>query len=253
MSLTRRALAELLGTACLVAVVVGSGIMATTLSSDTGVQLLANSLATAAGLAVLIVVLGPVSGAHFNPLVSLAAWALTRRDPIPAVRGRDLVAYLPAQAAGAGVGAVLANAMFALPALQLSVRERSGAHLLLGELVATAGLIVVVFAPARQGRTTLAPVAVGGYIGAAYWFTSSTSFANPAVTLGRAFSDTFAGISPASVPAFVAAQLAGAVLGGLLLTALYPRAARGAGADPAAEPSAVPAPNPVRHAADSAR
>ncbi|MEV6150387.1 MIP/aquaporin family protein [Nonomuraea sp. NPDC052129] len=226
MNLARRALAEFAGTAALVAVVVGSGIMAADLSRDVGVQLLANSLATAAGLAVLIVILGPVSGAHFNPVVSVAAWVLTRRDAAPSVRGREVAAYVPAQVAGAIAGAVLANAMFALPAVQISARDRSAPHLLLGEVVATAGLIVVIFALTRQGRAALAPVAVGGYIGAAYWFTSSTSFANPAVTLGRAFTDTFAGIAPASVPGFVAAQLAGAALGGLLLVLLYPNSPR---------------------------
>ncbi|MGW4958976.1 aquaporin [Nonomuraea sp. NPDC004186] len=231
MNLARRALAEFAGTAALVAVVVGSGIMATDLSRDVGVQLLANSLATAAGLAVLILILGPVSGAHFNPVVSVAAWVLTRRDAAPAMRGREVAAYLPAQVTGAVAGAVLANAMFALPAVQISAHDRSAPHLLLGEVVATAGLIVVVFALARQGRAVLAPVTVGGYIGAAYWFTSSTSFANPAVTLGRAFTDTFAGIAPASVPAFIVAQLAGAALGGLLLVALYPNSPQ-----PAAEP-----------------
>ncbi|MFG1683213.1 aquaporin [Nonomuraea sp. NPDC049269] len=225
-ALARRALAEFAGTAALVAIVVGSGIMAAGLSRDVGVQLLANSLATAAGLAVLIVIFAPISGAHFNPVVSLVAWLLTRREADPAVRGRDLAAYLPAQIAGALAGAVLANAMFALQAVQISARDRSAPHLLLGEVVATAGLIVVIFALARQGRPALTPVAVGAYIGAAYWFTSSTSFANPAVTLGRAITDTFAGIAPASVPGFIAAQLAGAGLGGLLLTALYPNAPR---------------------------
>ncbi|MFI7147135.1 aquaporin [Nonomuraea sp. NPDC050022] len=215
-------MAEFAGTAALVAVVVGSGIMAADLSRDVGVRLLANSLATAAGLAVLIVILGPVSGAHFNPVVSVAAWVLTRRDAAPAVRGREVTAYVPAQVAGAIAGAVLANTMFGLPAVQISAHDRSAPHLLLGEVVATAGLIVVIFALTRQGRAALAPVAVGGYIGAAYWFTSSTSFANPAVTLGRAFTDTFAGIAPASVPGFIAAQLAGAALGGLLLVLLYP-------------------------------
>jgi glycerol uptake facilitator-like aquaporin len=237
-SLARRALAEFAGTAALVAVVVGSGVMAADLSRDIGVQLLANSLATAAGLAVLIAVFAPVCGAHFNPLVSLAAWLLTRREADPAVRGRDLAAYLPAQVAGAIAGAVLANAMYALPALQVSARDRSAPHLLLGEVVASAGLIVVIFALARQGRPALTPVAVGGYIGAAYWFTSSTSFANPAVTLGRAFTDTFAGIAPASVPGFITAQLAGAALGGLLLTALYPNAPR---------PGTAPALDAARH------
>ncbi|MET7336371.1 aquaporin [Nonomuraea sp. NPDC005650] len=231
MNLARRAFAEFAGTAALVAVVVGSGIMATDLSRDVGVQLLANSLATAAGLAVLILILGPVSGAHFNPVVSVAAWVLARRDAAPAMRGREVAAYVPAQVAGAVAGAVLANAMFALPAVQISARDRSAPHLLLGEVVATAGLIVVVFALARQGRAALSPVVVGGYIGAAYWFTSSTSFANPAVTLGRAFTDTFAGIAPASAPGFIVAQLAGAALGGLLLVVLYPNSPQ-SGAEP---------------------
>ncbi|MEV4011535.1 aquaporin [Nonomuraea angiospora] len=242
MSLARRALAEFAGTAALVAVVVGSGIMAAGLSRDVGVQLLANSLATAAGLAVLIVVFAPISGAHFNPVVSIAAWILTRRDATPAVHGRDLAAYLPAQALGAVAGAALANAMFALPAVEISVHDRSAPHLLLGEVVATAGLIVVIFALMRQGRAALAPVVVGGYIGAAYWFTSSTSFANPAVTLGRAVTDTFAGIAPASVPGFIAAQLAGAALGGLLLVTLYPKAQ---------QPDVKPTPDPVRQAASA--
>ncbi|MET7336132.1 aquaporin [Nonomuraea sp. NPDC005650] len=242
--LARRALAEFTGTAALVTVVVGSGIMAAGLSRDVGVQLLANSLATAAGLAVLIVVLAPVSGAHFNPVVTLAAWILARREADPAVRGRDLAAYLPAQIAGALAGAVLANTMFALPPVQVSAHDRSAPHLLLGEVMATAGLIVVIFALTRQGRAALAPVAVGGYIGAAYWFTSSTSFANPAVTLGRAVTDTFAGIAPASAPGFIAAQLAGAALGGLLLAVLFPNAAQNA-----SQPGTAPAPDAVRQPA----
>ncbi|MEO3876519.1 aquaporin [Nonomuraea sp. B12E4] len=240
MNLARRALAEFAGSAALVTVVVGSGIMAADLSSDVGVQLLANSLATAAGLAVLIVILAPVSGAHFNPVVSVAAWVLTRGDTAPTVRGREVAAYVPAQIAGAIAGAVLANATFALPAIQVSAHDRSAPHLLLGEVVGTAGLIVVIFALARQGRPALAPVAVGGYIGAAYWFTSSTSFANPAVTVGRAFTDTFAGIAPASVPGFIAAQLAGAALGGLLLVLLYPNSP---------QPGAEPAPGATHQAA----
>ncbi|WP_214325184.1 MIP/aquaporin family protein [Nonomuraea sediminis] len=239
MNLVRRALAEFVGTGALVAVVVGSGIMAAGLSRDVGVQLLANSLATAAGLAVLILVLGPVSGAHFNPVVTLAAWMLGRGSGIS---GRDLLVYLPAQFSGGIAGAMLANLMFALPAVQESAHDRSGINLLLGEVVATAGLIVVIFALTRQGRAALAPVAVGGYIGAAYWFTSSTSFANPAVTVARAFTDTFAGISPASVPGFIAAQLVGAFLGALLLISLYGRTTDG-----------VPAHDPVRQAAAADR
>ncbi|BCB75788.1 aquaglyceroporin AqpS [Phytohabitans flavus] len=225
LSLWRRAAAELVGTGLLVAVVVGSGIMAAHLSpDDIGLQLLENSTATAFGLAAIILVVGPVSGAHLNPVVSLADWWLGRRSgtglPI-----RDVAAYIPAQVAGAIGGAVLANLMFDLAAVDLSATERDRPHLWLGEVVATAGLVLLVFALARSGRSAVAPAAVGGYIGAAYWFTSSTSFANPAVTVGRAFTDTFAGIAPASVPGFVIAQLAGLVVGLGLLALLYPRPA----------------------------
>ncbi|QMU69949.1 aquaporin [Streptacidiphilus sp. P02-A3a] len=218
--LARRAGAELVGTAALVTVVVGSGIQATALTSDVGLRLLANSLATVLGLGVLIALLGPVSGAHFNPVVTLAAWWTGRRgDDGPALR--ELAAYLPAQIAGAIGGAALADAMFAEPLAHLSTHHRSAPQLLLGEVVATAGLVLLVFGLARTGRERLAPVAVACYIGAAYWFTSSTSFANPAVTIGRAFTDTFAGIAPVSVPGFVGAQLVGLALGLALLTLLF--------------------------------
>ncbi|TLM84488.1 aquaporin family protein [Pseudarthrobacter sp. NamE2] len=226
-ALWRRALAELLGTGLLVAVVVGSGIMAQQLSpADVGMQLLQNSTATVLGLAVLILMLGPVSGAHFNPVVSLADWVLGRR------RGAGLtlpevVTYAAAQVAGAIGGSVLANAMFDV-GTSFSAKDRlSGGHLL-GEVVATAGLVLLIFALANTSRGALAAPAVGAYIGAAYWFTSSTSFANPAVTVGRIFSDTFAGIAPGSVPAFILAQLAGAAVGLGLLLALYPAAAKAA-------------------------
>ncbi|HTU75383.1 MAG TPA: MIP/aquaporin family protein [Trebonia sp.] len=221
-SLARRALAELAGTAMLVAVVVGSGIMASRLSpGDSGLELLENSLATAAGLGAVIVVVGPVSGAHLNPVISVADWALGRRTRtgLPAT---DLLAYLPAQVAGAIGGAVLANVMFALPAVAASGKHRSAPHLWLGETVATAGLVLLVFALGRSGRGRLAPTAVGAYIGAAYWWTSSTSFANPAVTIGRAFTSTFAGIAAGSVPGFIAAQAAGAVAGMAAVLVLYP-------------------------------
>ncbi|MEU1178100.1 MIP/aquaporin family protein [Streptomyces sp. NPDC005820] len=219
-SLGRRALAEAVGSAALVAVVVGSGIQATELTDDVGLQLLANSLATVFGLGVLIALFGPVSGAHFNPVVTLAAWYTGRRTPDgPALR--DLAAYLPAQTAGAIGGAVLADAMFAEPLVRWSTHDRSAGHLWLGELIATAGLVLLVFGLPRTGRAHLAPLAVASYIGAAYWFTSSTSFANPAVTIGRAFTDTFAGIAPASVAPFIAAQTVGAVLGLGLLTAVF--------------------------------
>jgi glycerol uptake facilitator-like aquaporin len=220
--LARRAAAELTGTGMLVAVVVGSGIMAARLSPrDTGLELLENSLATAAGLAVIILVAGPVSGAHLNPVISVADWALGRRSGT-GLPGRDLAAYLPAQVAGAIAGAVLANLMFALPAATASARDRSAPHLWLGEAAATAGLVLVVFALARTGQNRLAPAAVGAYIGAAYWWTSSTSFANPAVTVGRAFTDTFAGIAPGSIPGFIAAQAAGAAVGMVMVLVLYP-------------------------------
>jgi arsenate reductase len=221
-ALARRVFAEFLGTGLLVSVVVGSGIMAASLSPhDVGLELLDNSLATAAGLSVLILALGPVSGAHFNPVVSLADWALGRRTRT-GLTARELAAYLPAQVAGAIGGAMLANLMFGLPAVAASTHHRSAGHLLLGEVVATAGLVALIFALARQGRARLAPAAVGAYIGAAYWFTSSTSFANPAVTIGRAFTDSFAGIAPSSVPGFIGAQLAGALLGTGVVLALYP-------------------------------
>ncbi|CBG71219.1 putative integral membrane protein [Streptomyces scabiei 87.22] len=182
--------------------------------------MLANSLATVFGPGVLIALFGPVSGAHFNPVVTLAAWFTGRRTP-DGLTLRDLAAYLPAQTARAIGGAVLADAMFAEPLVQWSTHDRSAGHLWLGELVATAGLVLLVLGLARTGRTQLAPVAVASYIGAAYWFTSSTSFANPAVTIGRAFTDTFAGIAPASVIPFIVAQLAGAVIGLGLVAAVF--------------------------------
>ncbi|MFD4506708.1 aquaporin [Streptomyces sp. NPDC058457] len=223
-SLGRRALAEAVGAAALVAVVVGSGIQATELSQDTGVRLLANSLATVFGLGTLVVLLGPVSGAHFNPVVTLAAWCTGRRTG-EGLGGRDVAAYVPAQIAGAIAGAVLADAMFGKPLVHWSRHDRSAGHLLLGEVVATAGLVLLVFGLARVGRDRFAPVAVASYIGAAYWFTSSTSFANPAVTIGRAFTDTFAGIAPGSVAPFIAAQAGGTVLGLTLVAALFGRPA----------------------------
>jgi glycerol uptake facilitator-like aquaporin len=224
-SLGRRVAAEAVGTAVLVAVVVGSGIQAQLLSDDVGVQLLANSLATVFGLGVLIAVLGPISGAHFNPLVSLAAH-LTGRRGGDDLSLRDVAAYATAQTVGGIGGAVLANAMFAKPLVAWSTRDRFAVHLWLGEIAATAGLIVVIFGLARTGRAHLTPAAVACFIGAAYWFTSSTSFANPAVTVGRAFSDTFAGIAPASVGPFVAAQVLGAAIGLGLLATLFGRPAR---------------------------
>jgi glycerol uptake facilitator-like aquaporin len=218
----RRLLAEFVGTALLVTAVVGSGVMATTLSpDDVGLQLLENSVATAFALGALILTFGPVSGAHFNPVVSAADWFLGRRTRT-GLTGTQLGGYALAQTAGAIAGSILANLMFDLAAVDLSGKDRSAGHLWLGEVVATAGLILLIFALARSGRAAVAPAAVGAYIGGAYWFTSSTSFANPAVTIGRAFTDTFAGIAPASVPGFIVAQLIGLAIGVGLLLALYP-------------------------------
>ncbi|MGW0121528.1 aquaporin [Streptomyces sp. NPDC003327] len=218
-----RVAAELVGTAALVAIVVGSGIQATRLTEDIALQLLANALATVFGLGVLVALLAPVSGAHFNPAVSLAEWWTARRGGGAGVTGRELAAYVPAQTVGAVAGAVLADAMFGEPLVKWSTHDRSAGNLLLGEAVATAGLILLVFGLARTDRLRFAPVAVASYIGAAYWFTSSTSFANPAVTVGRAFTDTFAGIAPASVPGFVAAQLIGAAAGLALVAVIFVR------------------------------
>ncbi|MGV9249768.1 aquaporin [Streptomyces sp. NPDC003710] len=225
--LLARTAAELVGTAALVAIVVGSGIQATELTKDVGLQLLANSTATVFGLGVLITLLGPVSGAHFNPAVTLAEWWTARRGGA-GVSLRELAAYVPAQVVGAIAGSVLADAMFGEPLVKWSTHDRSDGHLLLGEVVATAGLILLIFGLACTDRLRFAPVAVASYIGAAYWFTSSTSFANPAVTVGRAFTDTFAGIAPGSVAGFIAMQLIGAVVG-LALVALIFRPARKAG------------------------
>ena len=224
----RRLLAEFVGTALLVTAVVGSGVMATTLSpGQVGLQLLENSIATAFALGALILTFGPVSGAHFNPVVSAADWFLGRRSGA-GLTVTQLGGYAAAQTAGAIAGSVLANLMFDLAAVDFSGQDRSAGHLWLGEVVATAGLILLIFALARSGRSAVAPAAVGAYIGAAYWFTSSTSFANPAVTIGRAFTDTFAGIAPASVPGFVAAQCLGLAIGTGLLLALYPTAGQAA-------------------------
>jgi arsenate reductase len=218
----RRFLAEFVGAALLVTAVVGSGIMASTLSpDDVGLQLLENSVATAFALGALILTFGPVSGAHLNPVVSAADWFLGRRTGT-GLTAPDLAAYIVAQTAGAIGGSILANLMFGLSAVDFSGHDRSAGHLWLGEVVATSGLILLVFALARSGRAGVAPAAVGAYIGGAYWFTSSTSFANPAVTVGRAFTDTFAGIAPGSVPGFVVAQIVGLLVGGGLLLALYP-------------------------------
>jgi glycerol uptake facilitator-like aquaporin len=227
-ALPRRLLAEFLGSALLVTAVVGSGIMAERLSpGNTGLQLLENSIATAFALGALILTFGPVSGAHFNPVVSAADWWLGRRRRT-GLSAADLAGYVLAQVGGAVAGAVLANLMFDLAPVTFSTTNRSAGHLWLAEVVATAGLLMLIFALVRSGRAHVAPAAVGAYIGAAYWFTSSTSFANPAVTVGRAFTDTFAGIAPASVPGYVVAQLAGLLVGTGLVVALYPAVGAGA-------------------------
>jgi arsenate reductase len=209
--------AEFLGSALLAAIVIGSGIAAQRLSpSDTGLQLLENSAATAAGLFAIILMFGPVSGAHFNPVVSFADAAMG------GLSWRDAAAYLPAQVAGCVTGAVAANVMFGLSAVSISVKHRASGPHALSEVIATAGLILVIFALVRAGRAASAPAAVGAYIGAAYWFTSSTSFANPAITIGRMFSNTFAGIAPSSAPVFILAQIGGGIAGVLIIKFLYP-------------------------------
>lgn len=215
--LRRRLLAEFLGSAFLAAAVVGSGIAAAELSpGDTGLQLLENAAATAAGLFTFILMFGPVSGAHFNPVVSLVDAAFG------GLRWRHVAAYIPAQVAGCVAGAVAANLMFDLSAVSISTHHRASEAHLFAEVIATLGLLLVIFSLVRTHRGNLAPAAVGAYIGAAYFFTSSTSFANPAIDVGRIFSDTFAGIAPASVPAFVAFQLLGGAVAVAVIRGLYP-------------------------------
>ena len=218
--LARKALAELLGSLLLAATVVGSGIAAQRLSpSDSGLQLLQNALITGAVLVALILALGPVSAA-FNPAVTLAERAFG------AISTATAAALIAAQLVGCCAGVVLANLMFELDPVTLSDRDRTGGGLWLGEVVATFGLLVVIFGVVRSGRTGHVAYAVGGYITAAYWFTSSTSFANPAITVGRTLSDTFAGIAPGSAPMFVLMQLVGGALGLAAVLVLYPHAAR---------------------------
>jgi glycerol uptake facilitator-like aquaporin len=213
----RRLAAEFLGTGTLVAVVVGSGIMATNLTHDNGLALLINAIATVFGLAVLIEVLGPISGAHFNPAVSLVA--MIRRE----VRTLEAGLYVVAQIAGALIGVAVANIMFGFPAWTESTHVRTGAGVWLGEVVATAGLLLIIGAITRTHRGNLGPILVAAWIGSAYFFTSSTSFANPAVTIGRAFTDTFSGIAPSSVPLFIVFQLVGAAVGAGLTELFFPR------------------------------
>jgi glycerol uptake facilitator-like aquaporin len=238
-SLWRRLLAEFLGSAFLAAVVVGSGIAAQRLSpGDTGLELLENAAATATGLYAIILMFGPVSGGHFNPVVSLA-------DAVfGGLSWRDTAAYLAAQVAGCAGGAVVANLMFARAAVSISAKHRATPAHLLSEVVATLGLVLVIFALARAGHARNTPAAVGAYIGAAYFFTSSTSFANPAITIGRMFSATFAGIAPSSAPAFIGAQVIGGILAIGVIKALYP------GITPATA-SQVTVPRDQDHAATS--
>ena len=224
--LWRRLLAEFLGSALLATVVIGSGIAAQTLSpGDVGLQLLENAAATAAGLFAIILTFGPISGAHVNPVVSFVDAAFG------GLSWRDAAAYLPVQTVGCIAGAILANVMFSQATISISTTHRASGPHWVSEVVATIGLILVIFALARSGRSHLAPAAVGAYIGAAYFFTSSTSFANPAITVGRMFSDTFAGIAPSSVPSFVSAQVVGGLLAFGLVRGLYPGMTGAAAAD----------------------
>ena len=217
LDLPRRLVAEALGTALLVMAVIGSGIMATQLSpDDVGLQLLENAFATMGALIGLILVFGTVSGAHFNPVVSV----LDRL--FGSLSTGDTVAYVVAQVVGGCAGAVLANLMFELPAVELSTKDRSSPALWLSEVVATVGLLLVIHGCVRTGRASVVPFAVGLWIGGAYWFTSSTSFANPAVTIARTLSDSFAGIAPSSVPPFVLAQVVGMFIAWGLIRYLFP-------------------------------
>jgi glycerol uptake facilitator-like aquaporin len=231
-----RLLAEALGTGFLVTAVVGSGIQAELLSpGDVGLQLLENSTATALALVALILCFGPISGAHLNPVVTLAERLTGKIDTATAY------GYAAAQVVGGCLGTVIANLMFELPVVELSGHDRATAGMLLGEVVATFGLVTVIFGLVHSGRHGAIPVAVAGYIGAAYWFTSSTSFANPAVTVARTLSDSFAGIAPASAPGFVAAQLAGALLAVACSRVLFPRPQPELEAEPG--PDAEPEPS----------
>jgi glycerol uptake facilitator-like aquaporin len=212
--LAGKAVAEFVGTALLVSVVIGSGIMGANLSSDMGVVLVINALSTIFALALLIVVLGPISGAHFNPVVSLMQ-LFTRTQPL----GESLT-FIVSQVAGAITGAIVANVMFDLPALQFSTHDRVSPGMLLGEVIAAAGLIALIGILVHRKQDAVVSISVAAWIGSAYFFTSSTSFANPAVTVGRLFTDTFAGIAPGSVLPYIGAQLVGAAIGVLIVSAL---------------------------------
>ena len=237
--MSRRLFAECLGSAFLAAVVIGSGIMAQTLSpSDVGLELLENALATAMGLAVIILMFGPVSGAHFNPVVSLVDASFG------GLQWRHALAYIPAQITGCILGAIAANAMFSRALISISTKHRASPAHFLSEIIATLGLMLVIFSLARTKRSSYAPAAVGAYIGAAYFFTSSTSFANPAIAIGRMFSDTFAGIAPGSVPSFMTAELIGGIVAIITIRVLYPNVTPEQAADvvlPHREENAQPA------------
>jgi glycerol uptake facilitator-like aquaporin len=224
--LWRRLLAEFLGSAFLAALVIGSGIAAQTLSPGVlGLQLFENAAATAAGLFAIILMFGPISGGHFNPVVSFVDAAFG------GLKWRDAASYAPFQTVGCICGAILANVMFSRAAISISTKHRASGPHWVSEIVATIGLVLVIFALARSGRSHLAPAAVGAYIGAAYFFTSSTSFANPAITVGRMFSNSFAGIAPSSAPTFISAQIVGGVLAFGLVKTLYPGLTKAEAAD----------------------
>lgn len=224
--LWRRLVAEFIGSAFLAAVVVGSGIAAQKLSpGSTGLELFENAAATAAGLFAIILMFGPISGGHFNPVVSFLDAGFG------GLSWRDAAAYLPAQVAGCVTGAIAANAMFSRAAIEISTKHRATGPHFLSEVIATLGLLLVIFALARSGRSRTAPAAVGAYIGAAYFFTSSTSFANPAIALGRMFSNTFAGIAPSSAPLFISAEILGGLLAFVVIKMLYPGVTAGEAAD----------------------
>ncbi len=243
LALGRRLLAELLGSAFLAAVVIGSGIAAQRLSpGNVGLELFENAAATGAGLFAIILMFGPVSGAHLNPVVSLVDACFG------GLTWRDALAYVPAQITGCVLGAVAASGMFATAAVSISTKHRATSAHLLAEVIATLGLLLVIFSLARTRRAASAPAAVGAYIGAAYFFTSSTSFANPAISVGRMFSNTFAGIAPASVPAYVIAQLLGGAVAIALIRVLYPNVTPEDAAD-----VVMPHPTPTERGRDDAR
>ncbi|MGW0364997.1 aquaporin [Streptomyces sp. NPDC002990] len=248
-SLPRRAAAEFIGTAGLLIVVIGSGIQAAALSRDTGVALIANSAASAIGLVLIIILFGPLSGAHLNPVVTLTSW-WARRASGEGPRLREVGLYTAAQLAGAIAGALVAEAMFGRTPGTFATQVRDGGHLLIGEVVATAGLVFVIQGLERIGRPKLIPAAVAAYIAAAIWFTSSGSFANPAGTVARSFSNSFTGIAPQSLPGFVAAQLVGGFLGLALAALLYgrTRAVRTAPVEVVSEAGPVAESTPIKEA-----